>query len=110
MADVHTLRSTVDSLIIAHYPQLLGRVSVQLVACDNSLVTNALSSLSMLCPYGGDMLLFDGFCHPALVSLMATEGDIFEQAVSKSIEKANRVYDQFITSDDGRRFSGEVHF
>ena len=76
------------------------------------LLTIVFLSLS---PYGGDVQqsLIEGgggCCHPALVSMIGSSSHLYEQSVTGAILKANQVYEDFISNEEGSGFAGEVLF
>lgn len=103
-ADVSTLRNTLGAVIRAHYPQLAGRVAVQLVACA-TYVTDALTLLTSVSPEGGARA---NCCNPALLPTLAALSPAYDHAVTAAAHKANHVFEHFLQSDEGLGFQGEV--
>ncbi|CAD5221268.1 unnamed protein product [Bursaphelenchus xylophilus] len=98
--DANTLKSTLDTLITGHYPQLKGRVYVQRVTCGQELC-QTVSSLNGICPSFGSF-------HPSLALLLASSQPAFFDAVNATITRANQVVDEFYNCEAGHNFNGEI--
>uniref|UniRef100_A0A9J2PI88 DDHD domain-containing protein n=1 Tax=Ascaris lumbricoides TaxID=6252 RepID=A0A9J2PI88_ASCLU len=83
MTDVNSLKATVESLISSHYPQLKSRIHFIAISCGNELnaIVSQLVSISPSCNF---------------------------QAVQSTIVRANQAYTQFIHSEAGGGFNGEI--
>ncbi|OWR54650.1 protein retinal degeneration B [Danaus plexippus] len=114
-SDVTTFKGAFESVMRQHYPTLVGHITIKLVSCP-SLCTEALGVLSTLSPYSFD-------CSPSTVDspsltndlipigaipLIATSSPEYHEYVTKTITAANVVYNDFIKSDDGKGFNGQV--
>uniref|UniRef100_A0AC35EUE7 Phosphatidylinositol transfer protein n=1 Tax=Panagrolaimus sp. PS1159 TaxID=55785 RepID=A0AC35EUE7_9BILA len=97
--DSSTLRSTLDSLILNHYPQLKNKVHVRRVTCGSEL-NKAVANLSALSP------TFGAF-HPSL-SLLLAAGNQLNDAVEGTISRANKAVEDFYNSPEGKNFCGEI--
>lgn len=70
--------------------------------------------LCSICPYGGVVQenAENNFCcqnlSPALVPLFATASTFYDDAVNTVMLRANQVFNEFLSSDEGASFSGEV--
>nr|CFW94244.1 Eka-PI transferase 1 protein [Euperipatoides kanangrensis] len=116
-ADIVTLRSTFDSIMRAHYPAMLGHLVIRLVACP-PICSDALCILTSLSPYSFDVVssttdtsaasvTYDSIPLGAL-ALFATASPDYQEMVTKIISSANHVYHEFLKSDDGIGFCGQV--
>nr|QDR50953.1 retinal degeneration B [Heliconius melpomene] len=114
-SDVTTFKGAFESVMRQHYPTLVGHVTIKLVSCP-SICTEALGVLSTLSPYSFD-------CSPSTVEtpsltndlipigaipLIATSSPEYHEHVTKTIISANMVYNEFIRSEDGKGFNGQV--
>lgn len=90
-----------------------------MVLCPSSCVAEALTALANICPYGatGEAHLNipegaqTGYCQhlaPAIVPLLASASAGYDDAVFTALVKANQVYNEFLQSDEGSGFCGEV--
>ncbi|KPI92744.1 PREDICTED: protein retinal degeneration B [Papilio xuthus] len=114
-SDVTTFKGAFESVMRQHYPTLVGHIAMKLVSCP-SITTEALGILSTLSPYSFD-------CSPSTletpsmtndlipigaIPLLATSSPDYVDAVTKTIASANTVYNEFLKSDDGKGFNGQV--
>lgn len=114
-SDVTTFKGAFESVMRQHYPTLVGHIQIKLVSCP-SVCTEALGVLSTLSPYSFD-------CSPSTVEspsltndlipigaipLIATSSPDYHESVTKTINAANMVYHEFIRSEDGKGFNGQV--
>ncbi|XP_073949564.1 retinal degeneration B [Choristoneura fumiferana] len=114
-SDVTTFKGAFESVMRQHYPTLVGHIVIKLVPCP-SVCTESLGILSTLSPYSFD-------CSPSTVEtpsltndlipigaipLIATASPDYAESVTKTINSANAVYNEFIKSSDGKGFSGQV--
>lgn len=96
-----------------HYPSLVGHLVIKLVCCP-AVCTDALGILSSLSPYSFDT-------SPSSVDipnmtdvpigaipLLATCTPEFQDAVNRTVASANIVYAEFLKSEEGRGFNGQV--
>ncbi|VDP29314.1 unnamed protein product [Heligmosomoides polygyrus] len=96
--DTNTFRSTIDSLVQRHYPQLRGRVHVAMVSCGSELdpVVGRISSISSSF----------GALHPSLSLIISSSQSLYHEAIEGTIRRANDAYNEFIETQP--QFSGEV--
>uniref|UniRef100_A0AAG5DMX9 DDHD domain-containing protein n=1 Tax=Anopheles atroparvus TaxID=41427 RepID=A0AAG5DMX9_ANOAO len=112
-SDVTTFRGALESVMRQHYPALVGHVALRLVACP-AVCSDALGILSSLSPYsfntgpaGADVSnLVD--VPIGAIPLLATSSPDFQDAVNKAVACANQTYAEFLRSDEGRGFGGQV--
>ncbi|WKX98484.1 hypothetical protein Q1695_013847 [Nippostrongylus brasiliensis] len=96
--DTNTFRSTIDSLVQRHYPQLRGRVHVVMVSCGSELdqIVARLSAVSSSF----------GALHPSLSLIISSSHSLYHEAVEGTIRRANEIYSEFLESQP--QFNGEV--
>ncbi|XP_043968634.1 membrane-associated phosphatidylinositol transfer protein 2-like isoform X3 [Gambusia affinis] len=109
-ADVNTIGTAFDTVMRVHYPTALGRIAIRLVPCP-AICAEAFSLVSNLSPYSYD----EGYLSSsqdhiplAALPLLATSSPQYQDAVATVIVRANQVYSEFIKSQDGATFSGQV--
>ncbi|RUS73636.1 hypothetical protein EGW08_018609, partial [Elysia chlorotica] len=118
--DLTNLRATFDSIMRAHYPLAASQVIFRLVSCPY-LCSEALSVLSRLSPFnceshpgaaaaGKDASLTRNqqFVPLGAIALFATAGPEYQEHVNTMVVTANQVYNDFLQSDEGRGFTGQV--
>ncbi|XP_037938735.1 protein retinal degeneration B isoform X2 [Teleopsis dalmanni] len=112
-SDVTTFRGAFEAVMRQHYPSLLAHVTIKLVPCP-SICTDALGILSSLSPYSFDT-------SPSVadvpnvadipigaIPLLSVTSPEFQETVNKTVAAANIVYHEFLKSEDGHGFSGQV--
>lgn len=114
--DITTFRSTMDTIIGQHYPHLTGRLAIRYVACP-PICLDSLLVLSSLSPYSvqsSPTLLseatsraFDSLPFSALPLFAVSSFDYHENVINV-IGQCNKVYSEFVKSDEGKNFSGKV--
>ncbi|XP_014911462.1 membrane-associated phosphatidylinositol transfer protein 2-like isoform X7 [Poecilia latipinna] len=109
-ADVNTISTAFDTVMRVHYPAALGRIAIRLVPCP-AICAEAFSLVSNLSPYSYD----EGYLSSsqdhiplAALPLLATSSPQYQDAVATVIVRANQVYSDFMKSQDGATFSGQV--
>ncbi|XP_032992162.1 membrane-associated phosphatidylinositol transfer protein 2 isoform X1 [Lacerta agilis] len=108
--DVNTIATAFDTVIRVHYPAALGRIAIRLVPCP-AICSEAFSLVSNLSPYSYDEgCLSNSQDHIPLAALplLATSSPQYQEAVATVILRANQVYSEFIKSQEGASFSGQV--
>ncbi|XP_061459235.1 membrane-associated phosphatidylinositol transfer protein 2 isoform X3 [Rhineura floridana] len=108
--DVNTINTAFDTVIRVHYPAALGRIAIRLVPCP-AICSEAFSLVSNLSPYSYDEgCLSNSQDHIPLAALplLATSSPQYQEAVATVILRANQVYSEFIKSQEGTSFSGQV--
>ncbi|XP_021694919.1 protein retinal degeneration B isoform X2 [Aedes aegypti] len=112
-SDVTTFRGAFESVMRQHYPSLVGHVAIRLVPCP-SVCTDALGILSSLSPYSFDASPSTADI-PTLtdipigaIPLLTTCSPDFQDAVNRSVASANMVYAEFLKTDEGKGFNGQV--
>ncbi|XP_002737070.2 membrane-associated phosphatidylinositol transfer protein 3-like [Saccoglossus kowalevskii] len=115
--DLNTLRAALDAVTRAHFPATYGHIAVKLVPCP-STCTEALNLLTSISPYSYDTKspLNDNspstgcgdFLPLGALPVIATSNPEYLEIVTTVVNKANSVYADFLKSDDGFGFSGQV--
>ncbi|XP_070619312.1 membrane-associated phosphatidylinositol transfer protein 2 isoform X2 [Erythrolamprus reginae] len=108
--DVNTIATAFDTVIRVHYPATLGRIAIKLVPCP-AICLEAFSLVSNLSPYSYDQgCLCSSQDHIPLAALplLATSSPQYQEAVATVILRANQVYADFIKSQEGASFNGQV--
>ncbi|XP_041058197.1 membrane-associated phosphatidylinositol transfer protein 2 isoform X1 [Carcharodon carcharias] len=109
-ADVNTITSVFDTVMRVHFPAGLGHIVVKLVPCP-AICSEAFSLVSNLSPMSYDEgCLSNSQDHIPLAALplLATSSPQYQEAVATVIFRANQVYSDFIKSQEGVSFSGQV--
>ncbi|KAK6475557.1 membrane-associated phosphatidylinositol transfer protein 3-like [Huso huso] len=110
MADINTFRSVFQKVARAHFPAASERVQIKLVPCS-AICTEAFSLVSNLNPYSYDeSCLSSSVDHIPLAALplLAISSPQYQEAVATVITRANQVYHDFLKSQEGAGFSGQV--
>ncbi|CAG7825720.1 unnamed protein product [Allacma fusca] len=115
-SDVTTFRGAFESVIRQNYPSMLGHVAIKLVPCP-SVCTDALGILSSLSPYSFDVygagdspkMTHESVPIGAIPLLFASQMEYWD-AVGKAVVAANLVYHEFLRSQEGQGFQGQIVF
>uniref|UniRef100_A0A8C3J8M0 Phosphatidylinositol transfer protein membrane associated 2 n=1 Tax=Calidris pygmaea TaxID=425635 RepID=A0A8C3J8M0_9CHAR len=108
--DVNTITTVFDTVMRVHYPAALGRIAIRLVPCP-AICSEAFSLVSSLSPYSYDEgCLSNSQDHIPLAALplLATSSPQYQEAVATVIVRANQAYSEFIRSQEGMSFNGQV--
>ncbi|NXO68135.1 PITM2 protein, partial [Phainopepla nitens] len=108
--DVNTIRTVFDTVMRVHYPAALGHIAIRLVPCP-AICSEAFSLVSSLSPYSYDEgCLSNSQDHIPLAALplLATSSPQYQEAVATVIVRANQAYSEFIKSQEGTSFNGQV--
>ncbi|XP_068937824.1 membrane-associated phosphatidylinositol transfer protein 2 isoform X3 [Petaurus breviceps papuanus] len=108
--DVNTIATAFDTVMRVHYPTALGRITIKLVPCP-PICSEAFSLVSNLSPYSYDEgCLSNSQDHIPLAALplLATSSPQYQEAVAMVIQRANHAYNEFLKSQDGMTFNGQV--
>lgn len=114
-SDFTTFRGAFESVIRSHYPSLTGKIAFRLVIAP-AVCADALAVLSSLSPYSfqSSPSAIDGICHSyeavpfGSLPLFAISSQEYQENVSKVINSANSVYQEFLKSEEGIGFSGGI--
>ncbi|CAH1098537.1 unnamed protein product [Psylliodes chrysocephalus] len=116
-SDITTFKGAFESVMRQHYPSLIGHIAIRLVSCP-SICTEGLGILSSLSPYSFDVspsctdvpqITHDSIPIGA-IPILATSTAEYIEAVSRTISAANAAYQEFVKSDEGQGFAGQVCF
>ncbi|NWX00812.1 PITM2 protein, partial [Caloenas nicobarica] len=108
--DVNTITTVFDTVMRVHYPAALGHIAIRLVPCP-AICSEAFSLVSSLSPYSHDEgCLSNSQDHIPLAALplLATSSPQYQEAVATVIVRANQAYSEFIRSQEGLSFNGQV--
>ncbi|NXA03927.1 PITM3 protein, partial [Sapayoa aenigma] len=114
--DVNTITTVFDTVMRVHYPAALGHIAIKLVPCP-AICSEAFSLVSrqvcatVLSPYSYDEgCLSNSQDHIPLAALplLATSSPQYQEAVATVIVRANQAYSEFIRSQEGTSFNGQV--
>nr|XP_021388420.1 membrane-associated phosphatidylinositol transfer protein 2 isoform X4 [Lonchura striata domestica] len=108
--DVNTITTVFDTVMRVHYPAALGHIAIRLVPCP-AICSEAFSLVSSLSPYSYDEgCLSNSQDHIPLAALplLATSSPQYQEAVATVIVRANQAYSEFIKSQEGTSFNGQV--
>ena len=108
-SDVTTLRGAFESIMRQHYQHLVGRLVMKCVPCPN-ICESALAVLSSLSPYTGSglHLTANDRLPISCVPVLAASEPSYQASVSAMVAQANKVYQDFLQSEDGFGFSGQI--
>ncbi|XP_034941683.1 protein retinal degeneration B isoform X2 [Chelonus insularis] len=114
-SDITTFRGAFESVMRQHYPSMVGHIAVRLVSCP-SICTEGLGILSSLSPYSFDVspscVDAPHITHDTIpigaIPLLACSNPEYQDAISKVITGANQAYAEFLKSEEGRGFAGQV--
>ncbi|EFO18609.2 phosphatidylinositol transfer protein [Loa loa] len=99
VSDPNSLRLTIEKQISADYEHLKGHVHFLQVSCGQEFADTALHLISITPTYG--------LVHPSLALLLSSSQYYFE-AVRNTLHRANEAYNQFMHSNAGQNFNGEI--
>ncbi|XP_029833726.2 protein retinal degeneration B isoform X2 [Ixodes scapularis] len=114
--DLSTFRASLEGAVRQHYPAMLGRLALRLVPCP-APCAEALAVLSNLSPYSfqASPCALDGstFRHQDSIPLGAlplfgVSSPEYPELVAKTVCAANQVYHDFLKSEQGHGFTGQV--
>ncbi|XP_073864337.1 membrane-associated phosphatidylinositol transfer protein 2 isoform X19 [Macaca fascicularis] len=108
--DANTIANVFDTVMRVHYPSALGRLAIRLVPCP-PVCSDAFALVSNLSPYSHDEgCLSSSQDHIPLAALplLATSSPQYQEAVATVIQRANLAYGDFIKSQEGMTFNGQV--
>ncbi|XP_034494577.1 membrane-associated phosphatidylinositol transfer protein 2 isoform X5 [Ailuropoda melanoleuca] len=108
--DANTIATVFDTVMRVHYPSTLGRLAIRLVPCP-PICSDAFALVSNLSPYSHDEgCLSSSQDHIPLAALplLATSSPQYQEAIAAVIQRANLAYGDFIKSQEGMTFNGQV--
>ncbi|KAF6024508.1 PITPNM2 [Bugula neritina] len=111
-SDLSTWKATFDKVVSRHYPNFLGRYSIKLVACPpmHSEALNLLASINPLSNEGSDSgsHIYNEYFPISAVPLLAVQTPEYQDCMLSVANRANKAYRDFLLSDEGNGFSGQV--
>ncbi|XP_013878331.1 membrane-associated phosphatidylinositol transfer protein 3 isoform X2 [Austrofundulus limnaeus] len=108
--DVATLASVFEKVTRAHFQAASEHVMIKLVPCP-AVCAEAFSLVSNLNPYSYDeSCVSSSVDHLPLAALplLAIVSPRYQDAVATVINRANQIYHNFLQSEDGQGFTGQV--
>ena len=109
--DINTFKNCMKNVIDSYYPSLIGRIAVRYVPCppiclDSLMVLSSLSPHSVQSPDS----LFQTFSSIPMgaLPLFAISSFDYQENLLNVISQCNKVYADFIKSDEGKGFNGKV--
>ncbi|XP_064434327.1 membrane-associated phosphatidylinositol transfer protein 2 isoform X7 [Mirounga angustirostris] len=108
--DTNTIATVFDTVMRVHYPSALGRLAIRLVPCP-PICSDAFALVSNLSPYSHDEgCLSSSQDHIPLAALplLATSSPQYQEAIAMVIQRTNLAYGDFIKSQEGMTFNGQV--
>ncbi|XP_032098946.1 membrane-associated phosphatidylinositol transfer protein 2 isoform X6 [Sapajus apella] len=108
--DANTIANVFDTVMRVHYPSALGHLAIRLVPCP-PVCSDAFALVSNLSPYSHDEgCLSSSQDHIPLAALplLATSSPQYQEVVATVIQRANLAYGDFIKSQEGMTFNGQV--
>ena len=116
-SDFTTFKVSFENLIKQHYPLLISTIAFRLITIP-PLCADALAVLSSLSPYSfqSSPSAIDGLCHSydavpiTSLPLFAVFSQNYQNCVSKTVSSLNSSYYNFLKSEEGQGFSGQVVF
>ncbi|XP_045313824.1 membrane-associated phosphatidylinositol transfer protein 2 isoform X9 [Leopardus geoffroyi] len=108
--DANTIATVFDTVMRVHYPSALGHLAIRLVPCP-PVCSDAFALVSNLSPYSHDEgCLSSSQDHIPLAALplLATSSPQYQEAIATVIQRANLAYGDFIKSQEGMTFNGQI--
>ncbi|OPL21519.1 protein b-like retinal degeneration, partial [Mytilus galloprovincialis] len=114
--DFVTMKSSFESVIRSHYPGAYGHIAFKLVPCPQTC-SDVLDILASITPFSVESQTpnsVDGpiwtqeFVPLGAIALFASSNPDYHECVNKTVSKANIVYQEFLMSDEGKGFNGQV--
>ncbi|XP_056002501.1 protein retinal degeneration B-like isoform X4 [Ostrea edulis] len=115
-SDFSTVKSTFEQVMRTHYPGALGHIAFRLVSCPQ-ICTETVNLLASLSPYGYDTqtpkskdasFWTQDFVPLGAISMFASSNPEYHESVNKMVAKANLMYQDFLSSEEGKGFNGQV--
>ncbi|KAJ8312604.1 hypothetical protein KUTeg_009977 [Tegillarca granosa] len=117
-SDFSTLKSTFERVMRATYPGAVKQIAFRLVPCP-LICSESLNVLSSLSPTlyeaqtpkpgeNGGPVWTQEFVPLGAISLFSSSSPDYQEQVNKMVAKANLIYHDFLLSDEGKGFTGNV--
>ena len=98
-------------MIRNHYSRIEGKIAIRFVEC-RSICIEAINLLNSLSPYGLASVPHDithGETLPInAIPLFAISNPNYQTVLTNSVASANKVYQEFLSSKEGKNFAGQV--
>ncbi|XP_012945649.1 protein retinal degeneration B [Aplysia californica] len=115
--DLMNLKSTFDTVIQSHYQSAMNSIQFRLVPCPH-VCRETLALLSSLSPFGSERQNSGGpdagltrtqnFVPLGAIALFATASYEYQEVVTSMVTSANQVFHDFLRSEEGIGFAGQV--
>jgi len=109
--DIISFRSTFETVLRNHYSRMDGKIAIRFVEC-RSICVESIELLNSLSPYGALNTTHDITHSETLpinaLPLFATSNPSYQTTLTDAVASANKVYQEFISSKEGKHFSGQV--
>lgn len=109
--DFLSFRTTFETVIRNHYSRIEGKIAIRFVEC-RSICIEAINLLNSLSPYGLAAVAHDithGETLPInAIPIFATSNPNYQTVLTNSVASANKVYQEFLSSKEGKNFAGQV--
>ncbi|KAJ6216321.1 hypothetical protein RDWZM_007478 [Blomia tropicalis] len=114
MMDITTFKNSMDTVMNQYYKHLIGRIALRYVSCpsicmESLMVLSSLSPHNVQSPTDGISQSFSSIPIGAL-PLFAVSSHDYRDNISNVISQCNKVYSDFLKSDEGKGFTGKVAF
>lgn len=110
-SDLTTFRGVLEFVMRQHYHHLVGHVSVKQITCS-SVCSSVLSTLSSMHPFSYEQAFGENNMvaetQIGVVPLLVANTPRFKSIIDQAILSANQTYNDFLNSDEGRGFAGQV--
>ena len=111
--DFLSFRSTFDTILQHKYTKLQGRIAIRFVEC-RSISIETIELLHRLSPYGA-LAPSSNVTHSETLPinalpLFAVANPNYQKTLSDVITSANQIYQEFLSSNEGKYFNGKVKF
>ena len=109
--DFLSFRTTFETVIRNHYSRIEGKIAIRFVEC-RSICIEAINLLNSLSPYGLAAAAHDVTHGETLpinaIPIFATSNPNYQTVLTNSVASANKVYQEFLSSKEGKNFAGQV--
>ncbi|KFM61933.1 Protein retinal degeneration B, partial [Stegodyphus mimosarum] len=113
--DANTFATSFEAVMKQHYPALLSHLTIRLVPCA-AVCSEALAVLSNLSPYSFQSspsaveVIYHSYDSIPLgaLPLFAVSSPEYQETVTAVINASNEVYREFLRSEEGTGFNGQV--
>ncbi|KAL7635918.1 UNVERIFIED_CONTAM: hypothetical protein RMT77_013735 [Armadillidium vulgare] len=112
-SDLTTFRGAFESVIRQHYPHLIGRVAIKLISAP-AVCAASLGVISSLAPHGfesplnGNEGTGEDQVPVGALPILGTLSKEYEEGITKTVLALNGAFHEFINSEEGQGFCGQV--